>query len=409
MLNADANRIMADLEAVSDFGRVSETAVTRLAFTTEDDDAHDYVGKLMRAEGLQTSFDSFGNLFGRRPGQDSEAEPIATGSHLDGPPNGGRFDGTAGVVCAVEAVRLLNSAGIQTARPIDVVAIRCEHVDRFGLSCLGSRALAGKLTENHLDDLQDQEGITLREAIKDAGHDPDQLRSASLKGRVAGFIELHIEQGRVLEDAGQPLGLITAIAGPTRCILRLKGLADHSGGTPMSLRRDAFSGAAEIALALEAICRESSSSVGTVGSVRVSPGAFHTVPGDAEMWIDIRGVEPNEKREVVRRFREGIIEITKRRDLEFSMDCSVDEDPVPTSENITLLLSQTLQREGFDFRVMPSGGGHDTQHLADITDVGMIFIPSIRGISHTPEELTTPEQMAIGASALASGISALAA
>lgn len=399
--HAETARILADLESVSRFGRVGPTAVTRLAFTSEDNAAHRHLEALIRREGLETYYDAFGNFFGRRPGLDAGAAAVMAGSHLDGPPKGGLYDGTAGVLCALEAVRLLNAAGVQTRRPIEVAALRCEHLDRFGLSCLGSRAMAGKLTVEDLHRLGDTDGISLAEAIRTAGHRPEDLDSARRQGRLHAFVELHVEQGRVLEDLGKHLGVVTCIAGPTRFRIRLTGLADHSGGTPMSLRRDALCGAAEIILELERMAQAADGCVATVGIINVRPGAVHTIPGEAEIFVDIRGVEARTKRALVAQFREFVGECTQRRGLEVSVACSVDEDPVPVSPRVVDALCQTLTKLGTDFVQMPSGGGHDTQHMAACTDAGMLFIPSHRGISHTPEEYTSPEDLALGASVLA--------
>jgi N-carbamoyl-L-amino-acid hydrolase len=400
-LLGDAARLVSDLQAISDFGRVGPSAVTRLAFTPEDNAAHAYVEDLMNSEGLQTRYDAFGNLFGRRPGEDPQADPVMTGSHLDGPPNGGLYDGTIGVIGALEAIRLMNAQGTRTRRAVEIAAIRCEHLDRFGLSCIGSRVLSGKLNSADLHELRDGADTSLAEAVRAAGHRPDEVESAHLAGRVDSFVELHIEQGRVLEDIGEPLGVVTSIAGPSRFHILLAGVADHSGGTPMAMRRDAFSGAAEIALELERMCRATDSCVGTIGIVRVQPGAVHTIPGIAELWVDIRGVATEAKRELVHGFRDMVLSVAKRRHLEPSVEVLVDEDPVPTAERVVESLCATLSRLGFGFIRMPSGGGHDSQHLAAITDVGMLFVPSVRGISHVPDEYTEPHHLALGAGALA--------
>ncbi len=398
---ADTSRVASDLESISAFGRVAPTAVTRLAFSPEDNAAHTHVEGLMGDAGLSTYYDAFGNLFGLRKGLDPSATPVMTGSHLDGPPNGGLYDGTAGVVCALEALRLIKEASVSTARPIEVVAIRAEHLDRFGLSCLGSRVMAGKLTAEDLSRLQDADGITLAEAVMQAGHRPRGIDSAVRGGRVHAFVELHVEQGCVLEDLGAKIGVVTGIAGPTRFHIRLVGLADHSGGTPMALRRDAFAGLAEVALELERMCRATASCVGTIGVVRVRPGAVHTIPGETEFWIDIRDIVAETKRALVADFLDFVRIAARRRRLEADIEVLVDEDPVPTSERVVASLCDTLDHLGVRYVRIPSGGGHDSQHLAAITDVGMLFVPSAAGTSHTPEEYTEPEDLALGAGVLA--------
>lgn len=394
--------------ALAEFGRVGPTAVTRLAFTSEDEAAHKFIAQRMRAVGLETRVDAFGNVFGRRSGTDEAASVILTGSHLDGPPDGGMFDGTVGVICALEAVHAMNERGVALRHPLEVVAIRCEHLDRFGMSCLGSRAMSGKLNDPELDRLADrQTGESLREALLAAGHLGEPLASVRLEDRVGAFVELHIEQGRVLEDAGDRLGVVTAIAGPTRFLVRLEGVADHSGGTPMKLRRDALCGAAETALALERLATSTSSSVGTVGVFEVRPGAMHTVPGVAEFAVDIRGVDAAEKAALVVRFRSEMEAIAARRELGLSFTCSVDEPPVPCSELVRRAIGDALMDERLQYVEMASGGGHDTQHLSRCTEAGMIFVPSVAGISHAPEERTEWEDLALGATALRAALERL--
>jgi N-carbamoyl-L-amino-acid hydrolase len=413
-LQADPRRIAELTLALAAFGRQGPTAVTRIAFTPEDEEAHLFIEQKMGELGLETRFDAFGNLFGRRAGTDPEALPVLTGSHLDGPPDGGMYDGTIGVLCALEGVRLMNELGIETERPIEVVAVRCEHLDRFGLSCLGSRALSGKLTEADLDARTDilvdppESARTLRQVLEDAGHLREPLESVRLAGKLDSFVELHIEQGKVLEERGERLGIVTGIAGPTRYHVTFEGSADHSGGTPMNLRRDALCGAAEAILELERIAASEPPSVGTVGIIEARPGAVHTIVGRADIWVDIRGVENAAKRRVVDRFTARLDEIAAERNLELSYECSVDEPPVPTSERVVGEIVAALAEASLEAVEMPSGGGHDTQHMANCTDAGMIFVPSVGGISHTPEELTSWDDLAHGATALSNCLIRLA-
>jgi hydantoinase/carbamoylase family amidase len=386
---------------LAQFGQVGPSAVTRLAFTADDEAAHRFIAQRMRELGLRTRTDAFGNLFGRRDGTDDRLAPILTGSHLDGPPDGGMFDGTVGVLCALEVVRLMNEREAELAHPLEVVAIRCEHLDRFGMSCLGSRALSGKLEDRDLDRLRDAEsGETLREAVIAAGYLREPLETARLSGQAAAFLELHIEQGRVLEDGGDRLGVVSAIAGPTRFQARLRGIADHSGGTPMRIRHDALCGAAEVILLLERLASETTSSVGTIGVINAKPGALHTIPGTVEFGVDIRGVDGDEKSALAHAFELEMKRIAQRRRLELEYASSVDERPVPCSRLVRAAVRDGLAEAGLAFVEMASGGGHDTQHLAACTEAGMIFVPSIGGISHTPEERTSWQDLARGADAL---------
>lgn len=405
---ADTRRMDDDIRSLARFGKSGPTAVSRLAFTEADNEAHGYVEGLMHDAGLETRYDAFGNLFGRRAGSDPEAKPVVTGSHLDGPPNGGIYDGVVGVLSGIEACRMLTEAQVRTRRPIEVVAVRSEHLDRFGVSCLGGRALGGKLRQEDLDRLADSDGTTLRRALTDGGFAPDHLETASLKGRIHAWIEIHVEQGRVLEDAAKRIGVVSAIAGPTRFRVRVEGMADHSGATPMAIRKDALCAAAEMVLDLERLSRETEDCVGTVGVITAEPGAVHTIPGAAEFFADIRGVQKDAKRRLVEAFQAAMDDRARDRGLELSVETFVDENPVPCTDWVVDCLSGTCRDLEASYMIMPSGAGHDTQHVAAAADVGMLFVPSARGIAHTPEELTAPEDLAYGAEVFAEALVRLA-
>lgn len=405
---ANPDRLRRNIESLAAFGKSGPTAVTRLAFTEPDNDAHRHVEELMCEAGLETRYDAFGNLFGRRKGTESEAKPVVTGSHVDGPPDGGIYDGVIGVLSGIEACRALSETGTETLRPIEVCAVRAEHLDRFGVSCLGSRALGGKLEQNDLDRLQDDQGRCLRAVLDECGFTPARLETASLKGRIHAWIELHVEQGRVLEDSGKKIGVVTAIAGPTRYKVRVEGMADHSGATPMAIRRDALMGAAEMLLDLERLSRSTEDCVGTVGIIRALPGAVHTIPGIVEFYVDIRGVRKQNKQNLVREFRKAMENRAAARDLRLSVDTFVDEHPVPCTDWVIRALTQVCRDIEASFMVMPSGAGHDTQHVAAVADVGMYFIPSGGGVAHTPEEFTAIEDVAYGAEVLAEALATLA-
>jgi N-carbamoyl-L-amino-acid hydrolase len=405
---ADRKRLQTDIDALAQFGKSGPTAITRLAFTEADNEAHQHVERLMREAGLETRHDVFGNLIGRLGGSETGTKPVMTGSHVDGPPDGGIYDGVIGVLSGIEACRMLSETGVSTRRPIEVVAVRCEHLDRFGVSCLGSRALGGKLEQGDLDRLEDEDGNTLRRVLEECGFQPYQLAAASLKDRVHAWVELHVEQGRVLENRGKTIGVVTAIAGPTRYKVRVKGLADHSGATPMSIRRDAMMGAAEMILDLERLSRATEDCVGTVGVIRAFPGAVHTIPGTVEFYVDIRGVRAPDKARLVDAFRQAMEGRARKRDLGLSMETFVDEPPVPCTDWVVAELTRVCEDLDANFMVMPSGAGHDTQHIAAVADVGMVFIPSGGGIAHTPDEYTPIEDVAYGTEVLAEALSRLA-
>lgn len=405
---ANPERLEQDIQQLATFGKTGPTAMTRLAFDDADNAAHAHVEELMRAAGMETRYDAFGNLFGHRRGTDPQAKPVVTGSHLDGPPDGGIYDGAIGVLAGIEVCRMMEESRFRSAAPIEVVAVRAEHLDRFGLSCLGSRALGGKLKQADLDDLHDTAGISLRSALTASGFRPDDLESVCLRNRIHAWVELHVEQGRVLEDCNRTIGVVTAIAGPTRYKVQVTGMADHSGATPMQLRRDAFMGAAEMALDLEALARDTSQCVGTIGIIRAFPGAVHTIPGFVEFLVDIRGVDTEEKRRLVTNFKAAMQRCADARELTLSVETFVDENPVPCTPWLVEMIHQTCKDIGADFMVMPSGGGHDTQHVAAVADAAMMFIPSAGGIAHTPEEYTPMEDVTYGAEVLSEILARLA-
>lgn len=405
---ASPERLQKDIESLAAFGKSGPTAVTRLAFTDADNDAHRHVEKLMRDAGMEIRYDAFGNLFGRRPGTQGEVKPVVTGSHVDGPPDGGIYDGVIGVLSGIEACRVLSESGAQTLRPIEVCAVRAEHLDRFGISCLGSRALGGKLRQDDLDRLKDEQGRSLRDVLAECGFAPARLETANLKDRIHAWVELHVEQGRVLEDCGKQVGVVTAIAGPTRYKVTVEGMADHSGATPMGIRRDALMGAAEMLLDLERLSRATKDCVGTVGIIRALPGAVHTIPGTVEFYVDIRGVRKEDKQDLVKAFREAMENRAAARELRLSVDTFVDEPPVPCSGWVVETLTGVCRDVDANFMVMPSGAGHDTQHVAAVADVGMYFIPSAGGIAHTPGEFTAIEDVAYGTEVLAEALARLA-
>lgn len=405
---ADHKRLQRDIDALASFGRVGPGAITRLAFTPEDNAAHAHIEGLMREAGLAVRYDAFGNLFGERPGTNPAAKPVVTGSHVDGPPNGGIYDGVIGVLAGLEACRLLNEARIATCRPLQVVAVRSEHLDRFGISLLGSRALSGKLKPEDLDRLRDSSGASLRKVLAENGYRPDDLASVSLKDRVHAWVELHVEQGRVLEDVGKQIGVVTAIAGPTRYKVRITGMADHSGATPMAIRKDALCGAAEIILDLERLAKETADCVGTIGVIRALPGAVHTIPGEVEFFVDIRGVRRDDKAALVKAFTDIMQRRCDARGLSLAYETFVNENPVPCAPWLVDALENLCRDLDARYLVMPSGGGHDTQHVAAVIDAAMLFIPSARGIAHTPEEYTAIEDVAAGAEVLAEALLRLA-
>jgi ureidoglycolate amidohydrolase len=405
---------MTDLDAALDelagFNDDPEAGgITREVFTPTYAAALEWVAARMRDVGMTTRLDAFGNLWGRWKGSEPDAPRVVTGSHVDTTLNAGRYDGTVGVLGAIDAVRRLRADGVTPRRPVEIVAFAGEE-PRFGTGCIGSRAVVGALPA--LDTLRDRDGVSLADALREAGLDPDRVPEAELDGAtVHAFVELHIEQGAVLETTGDAIGVVTAIAAPHDFRLTVRGAATHSGATPMDLRRDALTGAAEVLLAVERLARDSSSgtTVGTVGVIRARPGAINVVPGEVELDVDVRDADLEAREAVVAAIVAAAEEVAARRDLEVELTPIVTDTPVQCAAVVVDAAREAAAELGLSAREMTSGAYHDAMILAARVPVGMVFVPSRDGVSHHPDEYTAPEQLDAGVRVLAGVLRRLAA
>jgi hydantoinase/carbamoylase family amidase len=384
--------------------------ITREIYTPLYDRACDYVSELMRDAGLEVRLDSVGNLFGRWPGS-APAEPrVLTGSHFDTTLNAGRFDGVVGVLGAIEAIRQLRSAEYAPRRTIEVVGVAGEE-PRFGAGCIGSRAMVGAITREQLDEMRDRDGVSVAEAMRDVGLDPDRLADALLDSdNVHAFVELHIEQGAVLESSGTQIGVVERIAAPHDLRVTLSGAAMHAGATPMRLRRDALAGAAEVLLELErlALASPSGSTVGTVGVLRVAPGAVNIIPGGVEMDIDVRDSDLEAREGVVDALRAKLEETASRRRLELTVSTLTRDDPAACSPAVVDAVRSACEELEVSHQPMISGAYHDAMVLGARVPMGMIFVPSVGGLSHHPDEYTDAEDIDRGVRVLAGALARLA-
>jgi ureidoglycolate amidohydrolase len=409
-------RPVGDLQAAID--RLAEFnddpdagGITREVFTPTYAAGLAWVAERMRDAGLETREDAFGNLWGRWTGADPAAPSVVTGSHVDTTLNAGRYDGVVGVLGAIEAVRALRDAGHAPRRSIEVIAFAGEE-PRFGTGCIGSRALVGALDRADLDRLRDRDGVSLAQALAGAGLDPDRIGEAVLDpDAVHAFVELHIEQGVVLETLGEAIGVVTAIAAPHDLRLTFRGAATHAGATPMDLRRDALAGAAEAMLELERLARESGSgtTVGTVGVLRVRPGAINVVPGEVELDVDVRDSDLGAREAVVEALLAAAHEIADRRRLEVDAEDIVQDTPRTCSPLVVDAAAAACEELGLSHRRMISGAYHDALILAARVPVGMVFVPSRGGVSHHPDEYTPPEQLEDGVGVLQGVLARLSA
>ncbi len=396
-------RIAADLAALAALTRRDQPGYTRLAFSEEDRLARAWLRERMGEAGLSVQVDAAANMIGRRtedpggPGEGAGLGALAVGSHIDTVPQGGRFDGMAGVVAGLEVARVLKEANRRTRHPLEVIAFTNEEPNAFGISTVGSRAMAGKLSADRARALREPGGRTLAEAIDFLGGDAARLVTARRPpGAIAHYLELHIEQGPVLDREKAPVGVVTGIAAPTRVRVRLGGRPDHAGTTPMGMRRDALAGAAEVVLALEAIASQTPETVGTVGCLSNQPNHANVVPGQVEMLLEFRSILPERIAAVRKQFLAAVQEVARRRGLDVSWEFMMEERPIPIPPETVARAATVCQELGIPYRRVASGASHDANHIAEIAPVAMLFVPSAGGRSHCPEEFTETADLAAG-------------
>jgi allantoate deiminase len=344
--------------------------------------------------------DAIGNLFGRLEGSDPEALPVLVGSHVDSVVNGGNFDGPLGVLAGVEVLKTMRDLGQVSRHPIEVVAFTDEEGARFGLGMLGSRALAGTLTA---EDLQrtDENGLSVAEAMREYGLDPGRFGEAARPaGSVRGYVEVHIEQGSVLENEGLSVGVASGLTGSVRLKFCLNGEARHAGTTPMSLRRDALAAAAEAMSLIESRAAETGTTVGTVGQLELKPGGINIIPGWVSFSLDLRDMDRERRDRVEASIIRGVEGICKKRKIKLGVKTLQRNDPVLCSELVQSAARRACEELGLRPCYLPSGAGHDGMQLAALCPMGMILVRSQDGISHSPDEYTSKEDCADSARVL---------
>jgi N-carbamoyl-L-amino-acid hydrolase len=390
-------RVKRDIQALSRIIDKSEPGYTRIAFSEEDRLARNYLADLMQKEGgLEVRRDPAANLIGRKEGQ-LQAPCIMMGSHLDTVRGGGRFDGMLGVISALEVARCIHESNHKMVHPLEVVVFTAEEVSPFGISCVGSRAMAGKLPKDTLHELQDKKGRTLAEGLTELGGDPENILQACRSAKdISNFFELHIEQGSILDKAAYSLGVVTGIVGIYRGQVIIRGRVDHAGTTPMADRVDALCAAAEAVLRFEAICRKMKSVVGTIGKLEVFPNVSNVVPGQVDLVAEIRSLDTESLETVTSQFSTELEKISLEREVTFECSIRPSSNPVKFPLDIVRKMSKVCQDLGIDYIEMPSGAGHDTSQISQITRTGMIFVPSKNGRSHCPDESTEWGHISLG-------------
>ena len=397
----NAERLNATLEALGKIGETPE-GMQRVAFSPADVEGRRYVMDLMGQAGLQVRMDAAGNIIGRREGSARDASAIALGSHVDTVPSGGKYDGALGVLSAIETARTLDDLGITTRHPLEVLVFTNEEGTTFNRWLLGSRAMAGTWDDADLK-ATDGEGAGLGDYFTRIGGDLVRIEEAvRRKGELHAYLELHIEQGPVLHRAGIPVGVVSGITGRSVYQVVATGMANHAGTTPMDGRRDALLAASRLTLAVNAIvAQEETCRVGTVGTVAVKPtSAVNVIPGEVELGVEFRDVNMESLVQAERRLNEVAREISAATDTEVMVKRLEMGQSCPMGGDMQGVVARAARGLGLESIVIPSGAGHDAQAMANITEAGMIFVPSVNGISHSREEYTTPQNCADGANVL---------
>jgi N-carbamoyl-L-amino-acid hydrolase len=404
----DADRLMAEIDDLAQWSDAPAPAVTRVLYTEADLAARRFIKGLCTEAGLTVCEDPIGNLFARWTGSDPTLAAVCTGSHIDAIPHSGRYDGTVGVLGAIEAMRALRRAGLEPLRSIELLVFTSEEPTRFGLGCIGSRALGGALTPEALERLEDGSGRSFNDVRFEAGFDGDLSKVRLPAGCYWAFVELHIEQGPILEREGVPIGVVTAIAAPALMRVEWEGEGGHAGAVLMPGRRDALCAAAEAVLAVEQAACGSPDTVATVGICRVHPGASNSIPDRVTIEIDVRDIDGAIRDRVVAQIRTAIATIAERRQVAARGSLINADPPSAMAPPIIAAVEESCAALGLPQRRLVSRAFHDSVFMAQLAPTSMIFIPCRGGVSHRPDEYCTLEEIARGVAVLAGTLARLA-
>lgn len=398
-LTVNFDRLRDDIAALSEIGRAEDGGIYRMAFSDADMQARHWLQERIDTAGLESYIDGAANVFGRLPNTEySDVPSVIMGSHIDTVPGAGHLDGSLGVLVALECLRRIQEEGLQPRYPIEIVSFTDEE-GRFG-GMLGSQALIGEINPDTILNTRDLDGVALTDAMAAHGYDAmNALRARRAPQSIHAYLELHIEQGPVLNRLGHQVGIVERITGLTKWAIRLIGAPDHAGTTPMPMRKDAFQGLAEFANELPRILEENGSdeSVATIGKVELFPGAANTVPGRVDFSLDVRDVDRDVLVQLSDAIRRALSAIARRRNLMFEFDILSLVEPKPCDPEIVDTISNAAKELQLSAHRMNSGAAHDAQCMAKLTRVGMIFVPSVEGRSHSPAEWTHWEDIDNGA------------
>ncbi len=404
-MTIDRDRLARELDELGAISSEPSPVVTRVVFTEADVRARAFLKTLCAEANLDIREDAIGNTFARWQGSDPSLPAVGTGSHIDAIPNAGRFDGTVGVLGGLEAIRALQAQDIKPRRSIELVIFTSEEPTRFGVGCLGSRLLCGSLNT----DLKDVEGNTLDQVRQAAGFIGSLSSVPLARGHYSAFVELHIEQGPLLEQRGIDLGVVTAIAAPASLRVFIEGEGGHAGAVLMPQRHDALCAASEIVLAIEAaaLSTKSIDTVATTGICQVFPGAVNSVPSKVRLEVDVRDIDGARRDSVLRKIEGAAHEIAERRKVTVRIEPINADPPAQCAPEIVEALSSAAQKYGLTHEKMISRAYHDSLFMSRVAPTAMLFIPSRGGFSHRPDEYSSPEQIANGALVLAETLAAL--
>lgn len=388
-IKVNAVRLQHSIETLGKIGRNAVGGLDRTTFTPAELEARAWLIDELERLGLDVSLDSAANIWGRRQGSERELPPIVFGSHIDTVPSGGRYDGALGVLLSLEIMRVLMERGWETRHSLELVSFSAEEPNPFGLSTFGSRSVAGKLGRADLEGVQNEEGVLLVDALRLAGGDPDRFEACRrTTNDMAAFLEVHIEQGKRLQHGNIPVGIVTDITGIYREEVAVLGEANHAGTTLMSDRIDALMGASELMLAFEAECRThpEEETVGTIGRIHNEPNAANIIPGKVSFHLEIRGRTRAHIQQVLDAWELHAGRICAERGLQLERHLLLDQAPVAMDDKVIALCKREAERLGYSHTLLGSMAGHDAAHMAALTRTGMLFVPSLGGKSHCPQE-----------------------
>lgn len=403
-------RLASSIERLSRFGLNQHNGLDRTTFTKSELEARDWLKGELTKINLMLRVDEAANIWATRQGTEPDFPVIVFGSHIDSVPNGGKYDGALGVLMALEVMRVLEENQIPTRHPFELVSFSAEEPNPFGLSTFGSRAITGKLKAQNLVGVKDLQGNLLTDALKRAGGDPENFAEAVRQAdEISAYVEVHIEQGKRLLNRSIPVGVVTAITGIYREEITVTGEANHAGTTLMEDRKDALTASSEMILALEEVCRyyPEHEVVGTIGKLDIQPNSPNIIPAQVDFTLEIRGKTNNQINEVLSMWRERVKRIKARREVTVNRKILLNQAPAPMDEEIIEVMLEQTKQLNYESMLLGSMAGHDATHMASITKSGMLFVPSLAGKSHCPEEASRIEDIEIVANVLLNTLLAL--